>query len=76
MGNDDVTGGCGHPLTPGKTMKRWIQIDGMQYLIRGPYKARQVRDRYAGFRAKYPGCKLTWAQWAVRYGAVYFASRR
>jgi hypothetical protein len=52
--------------------KRWIQINGTRYLIRGPYTVAEVRKRYSDFLAKYPGCGLTLAQWACQRGAVYF----
>jgi hypothetical protein len=53
-------------------MKRWITIEGRRCLIRGPYTPKQVRQRYADFRVKYPDNKLTLAQWAAQRGAVYF----
>ena len=53
-------------------MKRWMQIEGVRYLIRGPWTATEVRARYKEFRAKYPNCELTLAQWAGERGFVFF----
>jgi hypothetical protein len=52
-------------------MNRYITITGVKYLIRGPYTAREVRQRYTAFMQKYPDSKLTLAQWAAQRGAVY-----
>jgi len=54
-------------------MAKYLTIDGTKYLIRGPYSATQVYQRYAAFCAKYPDTKLSLVQWATERGAIYLA---
>jgi hypothetical protein len=56
-------------------MKGRIVIEGRRYLIRGPYSAGDLRVLYAGFVAKF-GSKLSFKQWAIERGKVYFAIDR
>lgn len=57
-------------------LPKYIQIDGLSYLIRGNFTGSQLRDRYEAFKIKYPTSDLSFAQWAVQRGAVYFADRK
>ena len=48
----------------------YITERGKRYLIRGPYKAPDLRKLYQSFVRKY-GYTLTLAQWLVQRGKVY-----
>jgi hypothetical protein len=56
-------------------MKRTITIEGRRYLIRGPYGARDLRRLYSAFVNKF-GPVMTFKQWAIDRGKVYFAIDR
>lgn len=52
--------------------KRYIQVDGKRYLIRGPWTAKDLRRLYQSFSAKYPNTPFK--EWLNR-GFVYYRTR-
>jgi hypothetical protein len=48
---------------------------GQTYRIRGPYTAQDLRRLFESFQKKY-GSTMTFAQWLVQRGKVYFTDRR
>jgi hypothetical protein len=50
---------------------KYITADGIKFRIRGPYTAKQLRELYPKILAAYPGTKLTFRGWLVKYGKVY-----
>jgi hypothetical protein len=51
--------------------QRYITEHGVKYRIRGPYTASDLRRLFPKVIAAYPGTKLTFKDWLVRYGKVY-----
>lgn len=49
----------------------YITVDGNKYLIRGPYKAKDLRNLFDSFKKKYPDVKTTFSRWLVANGKVY-----
>lgn len=49
----------------------WRKIDGVKYLMRDGRSTKELRKIYLDILKKYPGTKLTFHQWLVRFGKVY-----
>jgi hypothetical protein len=49
-----------------------IQVNHRRYKIRGPWTPKEIRSHWKAFQTKYPNSVLTFEQWLVGYGKVYF----
>jgi len=52
-------------------MVRYVTTEKGTYLIRGSWKVTELRAQYISFQHKY-NSKITFDQWLVQYGKVYF----
>lgn len=54
---------------------RYITEKGIKYRIRGQYTAAELRGLFPKVVASYPGTKLTFQSWLVKYGKVHSSVR-
>lgn len=51
-------------------MKRYITHEGVRYLIRGNYTAKELKALYLKFKEKYPTSKMSFKHW-LNQGHIY-----
>jgi hypothetical protein len=51
----------------------WLYSGDKKYLIRGQWTPDQLRRQFRKFQEKFPSSELSFEQWLVERGKVYFS---